>query len=154
MVEMNEQLSNKDFKKEMRCKYLAKKEVGTKEHINFLNNNNIPLSPAVKFKDLLLVSGQPPLDLEKNEYIFGDIEAQTEKVMQNLKMILESNGSSLNNILRTTVYATNAGHYDRINKIYAKYLEENKPARTFVTVGSFNEGFDIEIDCIAYVDQK
>lgn len=133
---------------------MSKEEVGTKEHINFLSSNNIPLSPAVKYGDLLMVSGQPPLDLEKSEYILGDIETQTEKVMENLKMILEASGSSFNNVLRTTIYATNAGYYDRINKIYAKYLQDNKPARTFVTVGSFNDGFDIEIDCIAYIDRK
>ncbi|HHT47319.1 MAG TPA: RidA family protein [Firmicutes bacterium] len=131
---------------------MANKALGTKEQLEYLKKNGIPLSPAIRYGNLIFVSGQPPVDLKSGVLISGDIEKQTEQVMENLKITLESSGSSLNKVLKTTIYATNAGFYDQINKVYARYFNDSKPARTFVTVGSFNTGFDIEIDCIAFVE--
>lgn len=120
-------------------------------HDDFMKKKNIPLSSVVVYKDLVFVSGQAPIDSASGTFIKGDIEVQTHCVMDNLKLALEEAGSSLDNIIKTTVFAVNSGMYERFNKIYASYFKDAPPARTFVPVGSFPYDFDIEIECIAYI---
>ena len=111
--------------------------------------NNPPLSAVVRAGDLLFVSGMPPKDHATGMMIKGDIEAQTRKVLDNLKMVLEASGSSLDKVVKTTVFSANAAYFGLINEIYREYFPKDFPARTFVTVGSWPAEFDVEIECVA-----
>ena len=113
------------------------------------NAYNVPLSPVVRAGDFLFVSGMPPKDYETGYMIKGDIEAQTRKVLDNLKMVLEASGSSLDKVVKTTVFSANAAYFGLINEIYREYFPDNLPARSVVTVGSWPAQFDVEIECVA-----
>ena len=114
-----------------------------------LERLGVPLSPLVKAGDFLFVSGLPPLDLDSGKMIRGDIEAQTEQVMKNVKYVLECAGSSLDKVVKTTIFVTNAAYFNIINEVYRRYFPENPPARTFVAMSSWPMEFDIEIECVA-----
>ena len=113
------------------------------------NRGGPPLSAVVKAGEFLFVSGMPPKDYETGNMISGDIATQTRKVLDNLQMVLEASGSSLDKIVKTTVYSANAAYFGLINEIYREYFPKDFPARTFVTVGSWPSQFDIEIECVA-----
>ncbi len=113
------------------------------------NRYSAPLSPVVRAGDFLFVSGMPPKDYETGYMISGDIETQTRKVLDNLKMVLEASGSSLDKVVKTTVFSANAAYFGLINEIYGEYFPKDFPARSFVTVGSWPAQFDVEIECVA-----
>lgn len=108
-----------------------------------------PLSAVVKAGGFLFLSGTPPREAGKSEIPLADIRRQTELVLDNIKRRLEAAGSSLDKVVKCTVYVTNAAYFDIVNEVYARYFASEPPARTFVTVGSWPWPFDIEIDCIA-----
>jgi 2-iminobutanoate/2-iminopropanoate deaminase len=110
---------------------------------------NVPLSMAVRWGDLLFVSGVAPVDFVTGKAVRGDISAQTRKVMENLKLVLDAGGSSLTQVLKATIYCTSADHYAAVNAVYAGYFPTDPPARTFVPCGPFAFKFDLEIECIA-----
>jgi reactive intermediate/imine deaminase len=114
-----------------------------------LEKAGIPLSAAIKAGGFVFVSGTPPIDLEKGTLVPGDIVTQTEACLEGLKATLEAAGSSLEKVLKVTVYASNSAYYGTINKVYARYFPKNPPARTFVAVASWPMEFDIEIECTA-----
>jgi len=115
-----------------------------------LDAANVPLSPVVKANGFIFVSGQPPLDPATGELIQGDIRAQTEYVMENLKLCVETAGSSMDKVVKCNVYVTNIAYYDAVNEIYARYFPADAPpARTFAAVASWPWEFDIEIECVA-----
>jgi 2-iminobutanoate/2-iminopropanoate deaminase len=91
----------------------------------------------------------PPKDHATGKMIKGDIEAQTRKVLDNLKMVLEASGSSLDKVVKTTVFSANVAYFGLINEIYREYFPKDFPARSFVTVGSWPAPFDVEIECVA-----
>ena len=110
---------------------------------------NVPISPVVRANGFLFVSGLPPFDPVTGKLMPGDIEAQTEGSIRAVKHALESAGSSLDKVVKATIYAANAGYFGVINRVYAKHFAKAPPARTFVAVGSWPMEFDIEIECIA-----
>jgi len=121
-----------------------------KEVIHFDgSSSNRPLSKVVKAGDFLFLSGQPPIDPETGKFCDGNIEEQTRVTLDLIKNTLQAVGSSLDKVVKTTVFCTNAAHYHRVNAVYATYFPTDPPARTFVTVGSWPESFDIEIECVA-----
>ncbi len=114
-----------------------------------LEKAKVPLSAAVKAGGFVFVSGTPPIDRQKGALVFGDIVKQTEACLDGLKAALEAAGSSLDKVVKVTIYASNSAYYGTINKVYAKYFTDRPPARTFVAVASWPMEFDIEIECIA-----
>lgn len=110
---------------------------------------NVPLSPVVRANGFLFVSGLPPFDPKTGKLVPGDIETQTEASIRAVKHALESAGSSLDKVVKATIYASNAGYFAAINRVYARYFAQQPPTRTFVAVGSWPMEFDIEIECIA-----
>jgi len=114
-----------------------------------LEQIGVPLSPVVKAGDFLFVSGLPPLDLESGKMLHGDIEVQTEQVMKNVAYALDCAGSSLEKVVKTNVFVTNAAYVNVINGIYRRYFLHDPPARTFVAMSSWPMEFDIEIECVA-----
>ena len=114
-----------------------------------LARGKIPLSPAVKAQRVCLRFGLPPFDRKTGALVKGDIGAQTEASLENVKAALEAAGSSLEKVVKATVYISNAAHFATVNAVYARYFPHDPPARTFVAVGSWPLEFDIEIECIA-----
>jgi len=114
-----------------------------------LEQTGIPLSPAIRAGGFIFVSGTPPVDPKTAALVSGDVATQTEACLECLKVTLEAAGSSLEKVVKVTVYASNSAYYSTINKIYGRYFPKQPPARTFVTVGSWPMEFDVEIECIA-----
>jgi 2-iminobutanoate/2-iminopropanoate deaminase len=110
-------------------------------------NVGVPLSLVTKANGF--VSGTPPFDLETGKFVRGDIETQTEASLKAVQHCLESAGTSLDKVVMVRVYASNAGFYTTINRVYARFFAENPPSRTFVPVASWPMEFDIEIECVA-----
>jgi len=110
---------------------------------------NVPLSPAVKANGFVFVSGCPPIDRSTGKVIRGDIVQQTELVMENVKHVLETAGTSLDKVVKVNIFIANSAYYATVNEVYARYFPHDPPARTFATVGSWPWEFDIEIECVA-----
>lgn len=108
-----------------------------------------PISPAVKANGFVFVSGVPPLDLATGGLVLGDVALQADAAMQSLERILAAAGSSLEKVVKVTIFATNVAYFARINEVYRRYFSKNYPARTFVNVGSWPMEFDIEVECVA-----
>lgn len=110
----------------------------------------VPLSTVVKGGGLVFVSGMPPIDRDTGEFVLNaDVVTQTRHCMENVKLCLETAGSSLDKVLKVMVFASNAAHFQTINGVYREYFPEGPPARTFVAVGSWPIAFDIEVECVA-----
>ncbi len=108
-----------------------------------------PYSQAVKYESLIFISGQIAIDPENQEFIGGDIISQTERVMENIKGILEEIGLSFEHIIKTTIYLRNINDFDKVNQVYGRYFKEHKPARATVEVNNLPKGALIEIEAIA-----
>lgn len=108
-----------------------------------------PYSQAIKAGNTLYVSGQIPIDQEKNTLIEGSIEEETEQVMKNLGYILEEAGLSFQDVLKCSIFVSSMDNFARINSIYGKYFQENPPARETVEVSGLPKGVNVEISCIA-----
>jgi 2-iminobutanoate/2-iminopropanoate deaminase len=109
----------------------------------------VPLSAAVKANGFVFVSGLPPIDRRTGKIERASIDRQTELVLENVKAALEAAGSSLDKVVKCTVFCANAGYFNAVNAIYARYFPHQPPARTFCAVGSWPWEFDIEIECVA-----
>jgi 2-iminobutanoate/2-iminopropanoate deaminase len=119
---------------------------------SLLEKYKAPTSTVVRHGDTLYVSGAPPFD--KNGEIIkgtGTIKQQTEAVLEQMKLCLETAGSSLENVLKCNVYCTSVDLFTDVNEVYRRYFPKDFPARIFISVPAWNGGFDIEIDCIAAV---
>lgn len=107
-----------------------------------------PYSQAVKTGDLMFMSGQIPLDPATMEIVPGCVACQTEQVLKNMQAILGSQGLSLANVVKTTVFITNMGDFGAVNEVYAKYFAEKAPARSCVEVSALPKGALVEIEAI------
>lgn len=108
-------------------------------------------SQAVVSNGFAFLSGQIPLDPATGQLIDGDAGAQTARVLENLKAVLEACGSSLGRVVKTTVYLKDMGDFARMNAVYAEYFPENPPARATVEAARLPRDVRVEIDCIATV---
>lgn len=113
-----------------------------------------PYSPAVRAGDLLYISGQGPIDPVTNEFVLGSIENQTRQVIENLGAVLTSCGSSLEDVVKCSVYLTDPQDFAVMNRIYAEHFSAHKPARTTVATALVVPGMRIEIDCVAWSPKK
>jgi 2-iminobutanoate/2-iminopropanoate deaminase len=110
-----------------------------------------PYSQAVIWQGLAFLSGQIPLDPASSQVVEGDIAAQTERVLENLKAVLEACGSSLAQVLKTTVYLKDMAEFPRMNDVYARYFPHNPPARATVAVARLPRDVRVEIEAVAAV---
>ena len=108
-----------------------------------------PYEQAIKWGGLLFTSGQIALDPVTGTLIDGDISAQTRQVLENLKAVIEAGGSSLNHVIKATVYLTDLNSFAKMNEVYIEYLGNVKPARSTVGVASLPRGASVEIDLVA-----
>jgi len=107
-----------------------------------------PYSQGVKIGDLIYTSGQIPLNPKTGEMVEG-IQAQTKQSLENCKAIIESAGSSLENVFKTTVFLSDMNDFSEMNAVYAEYFKENPPARSAVQVARLPKDAKIEIEMIA-----
>jgi 2-iminobutanoate/2-iminopropanoate deaminase len=110
-----------------------------------------PYSQAVVVNGLAFLSGQIPLDPETNQLIQGDVVAQTVRVLENMKIVLEACGSSLAQVVKTTVFVKDLSEFATINETYANYFPENPPARSTVEAARLPRDVRVEIECVAIV---
>jgi 2-iminobutanoate/2-iminopropanoate deaminase len=113
-----------------------------------------PYSPVVRVGDLLFVSGQGPIDPATNEFVLGNIQEQTRLVIENVRNILVSCGSSLANVVKCSVFLSDATDFAAMNAVYAEFFGANKPARTTVAAALVVPGMKVEIDCIGWSPKK
>ena len=110
-----------------------------------------PYSQAIRVGDFMYTSGQISLDPQSEKFISGKIEDETERVIKNILAILQADGLSLDNVIKTTVYLLDLDHFSRMNHVYENYFGKNKPARACVQVAALPKGAKIEIDAIASI---
>lgn len=108
-----------------------------------------PFSPGVRAGDLIFLSGQVALSAQTGRLIEGDVAAQTEQVLQNLRTLLAVAGKSFADVARVNVYLTDMKDFTRMNAVYARHFEAPYPARTTVAVAALPLGAAVEIDLIA-----
>ena len=109
------------------------------------SSQGIGVSPG----SLLFVSGQLPIDPATGKPVQGDIGAQTERVMENLKAVLEAGGASFEKVVKTTIFVADMADFAKVNEAYGRYFRKAPPARATVQVGALPRGARVEIDCIA-----
>ncbi len=112
-----------------------------------------PYSPGVINEEtrILYVSGQIPIDPKTGALVGTDVAAQTKQVLENVKAILESAGSGMDRVLKTTVYMLDLGEFAHMNDVYAAFFPGVKPARATVQVGRLPKDALVEIDAIAAI---
>ena len=108
-----------------------------------------PYNQAVKANGLVFCAGQVGLDPESGALVEGGIEEQAHRALQNLKAVLEGAGSSLDQIVKTTVFVTDLGEFAAMNEVYAQYFTSDPPARSTVQVAALPAGARVEIEAIA-----
>ena len=113
-----------------------------------------PYSQAVRAGGFLFVSGMAALDRETGQPCTGPIEEQVRVTLDNLRTLLEEAGSSLRQVVRTTVYLADMDHFKAMNEVYAGYFSENPPARTTIEAARLPMDFLVEIDAIAWVGRE
>ena len=110
-----------------------------------------PYSQAVVWGDLVFVSGQIPIDPETNEMVEGGIREQAERVMRNVQAVLEEAGSSLDSLLKTTIFIVDFDDFGELNDVYRSFVGDTPPARATVEIKSLPQGALLEIDAIAHL---
>ena len=110
-----------------------------------------PYSQAVVYNGMAYLSGQIPLDPATNQLVEGDIAIQTQRVLENVKAVLEACGASLGSVVKTTVFLKDMGDFPKMNEVYARYFAENPPARSTVQAARLPRDVSVEIDAIAGV---
>ena len=108
-----------------------------------------PYSQAIRANGFLFLSGQVSLDPATQQLVPGDIAAQTTRVLENLKGILEAAGSSLDRVVKTTVYLKDMNDFSAMNEVYARYFPNDPPARATVEVARLPKDARVEIELIA-----
>jgi 2-iminobutanoate/2-iminopropanoate deaminase len=108
-----------------------------------------PYSQAIQAGNLLFLSGQLPLDPVTGELVKGDIRQQTQRVLANLKGILESQKLGMEDVVKVTIFLKDMGNFSQVNEVYATYFPSSPPARSTVEVARLARDADIEIEVIA-----
>ncbi len=109
-----------------------------------------PYNHAVRIGDLLFCAGQIPLDPATGNLVSGDITAQTERALQNVKTILDDQGLAFENVVKSTVFLTNLADFAVMNEVYARHFTADFPARSTIQVAALPKGANVEIEVVAH----
>ncbi|MCL0087258.1 Rid family detoxifying hydrolase [Dehalococcoidia bacterium] len=110
-----------------------------------------PYSPAIVYGSLVFVSGQGPLDPKTKAIVSGSFEEELELTLQNLKSILEEAGSSMDKVLKVTVFLSRMEDFAKLNEVYKRHFVEDRPARTCIEVAGLPFDMKVEIEAIAAI---
>jgi 2-iminobutanoate/2-iminopropanoate deaminase len=110
-----------------------------------------PYSQAIRSGDLVFLSGQIPLDPKTGAMVEGSIQAQTERVLENLAAVLKAAGCGFESVVKTTIFLVDLGDFQAVNETYAKRFGATPPARATVQVSALPKGARVEIDAVARV---
>ena len=109
-----------------------------------------PYNHAVRVGDLLFCSGQIPLDPTSGTLVSGDIKVQSERVLENIKLILADQNLTFANAVKSTVFLTSMADFAGMNEVYAKFFTADFPARSTVQVAGLPKGANVEIEVVAH----
>jgi 2-iminobutanoate/2-iminopropanoate deaminase len=126
---------------------MSKKQISTDQAPSAIG----PYSQAIQAGDMLFVSGQIPLEPKTGDLIGGDIGAQTHKVLKNLKGVIEAAGTTMDHVVKTTIFLKDLSDFNAVNEVYGEYFRAPYPARACVEVARLPKDVDVEIDAIANV---
>jgi len=112
-----------------------------------------PYSSAVKAGNFIFLSGQVAYDVQKNIIIKGDVEKETQIIMENISAFLKEQNLTFENVVKTTIFLKNMADFGKVNEVYEKYFKDNPPARSCVSVKKLPKDVSIEIEMIIY-DEK
>ena len=112
-----------------------------------------PYSQAIKAGGFLFASGQIPIDPQTGQFVAGGIAEQTEQVLKNLSAVLQAGGSSLDRVVKTTVFLADMNEFTTMNEVYGKYFAESPPARATVQAARLPRDARVEIEAIAVVGE-
>ena len=112
-----------------------------------------PYSQAIVTDGWVFCSGQIPLDAETGELDTGDVATQTDLCLKNLAHVLEAAGSSLQSVVKTTVFLSDMNTFAEMNEVYARHFGDHRPARAAVQAAALPKFCDVEIECIARVEE-
>ena len=108
-----------------------------------------PYSQAIKANGILFCSGQIPIDPATGEFVEGGVAEQTEQVFKNMIAVLEAGGTSLEGVVKTTVFLADMNDFGAMNEVYGRHFDTNKPARATVQAARLPRDARVEIECIA-----
>lgn len=111
-----------------------------------------PYSQAVTAGEFVFTAGQIPIDPETGKMAAGDVQDQTRQALKNVRAVLEAAGTSLDRVIKTTVFITDMGEFARMNEVYAEFFSEQPPARACVEVAALPKGARVEIEAIALLE--
>jgi 2-iminobutanoate/2-iminopropanoate deaminase len=109
-----------------------------------------PYNHAVRVGDLLFCAGQIPLDPATGNLVAGDIKAQTQRALENVKAILDDQGLGFGNVVKSTVFLTNLADFAGMNEVYARYFTADFPARSTIQVAALPKGAIVEVEVVAH----
>jgi 2-iminobutanoate/2-iminopropanoate deaminase len=109
-----------------------------------------PYNHAVRLGDLLFCAGQIPIEPSTGNLIAGDIKVQTQRVLENVKAILEDQKLTFENVVKSTVFLTNLADFAGMNEVYSKFFTSDFPARSTIQVAALPKGASVEIEVIAH----
>ena len=112
-----------------------------------------PYSQAIRANGFVYVSGQIPIQPETGQFVAGGIAEQTEQVLKNLKALLEASGSSLAQVVKTTVFLVDMKEFAAMNEVYGKYFSDTPPARATVAAAGLPRDARVEIEAVALVSE-
>lgn len=110
-----------------------------------------PYSQAIQAGNFLFLSGQIPLDPKTGELVKGDIQQQTQQVLENINGVLESQKLGMDNVVKVTIFLKDMGNFNQVNEVYAAYFPSSPPARSTVGVAKLPRNVEIEIEAIALI---
>ena len=110
-----------------------------------------PYSQAIRAGDFIFCSGQIPMDPGSGELITGDIGSQTERVLQNLRAVLQAAGADLGHVVKCTVFLASMDDFTAMNEVYGRFFSEDPPARAAVEVSRLPKGVGVEIEAVAFM---
>jgi 2-iminobutanoate/2-iminopropanoate deaminase len=111
-----------------------------------------PYSAGIRVGNMIYTAGQVGIDPVNGEIVAGGIEAETRQVLHNLQAVLKAAGSSLDWVVKTTVFLQDMGEFSRMNAVYAEFFKEKPPARSTVQVGALPKGAAVEIEAVAFTE--
>lgn len=110
-----------------------------------------PYSQAMKAGDFIYCSGCIPINPATGDLEVGDVERETELVLENMKAVVEAGGAKMTDVIKVNIFLKSMGDFGAVNGVYGRYFESNPPARACVEVAGLPLNVNVEIECIAYV---